>query len=351
MTTGDMAQNLKQRENPMTDTFETAFGLLNGEDLPCLFDEDAADQQTENLSLLSFDMWGYCSVRNFKRVVRQNRCLKPLRVHLLKLVLDFCRMAEVEPFVYGGTALAVYREHGNMIKHDHDIDLGVLEYDKSHVGVFTRLLQTCIAHGVPFSGVSCNEELIVASSSDIRVQFASGITGHKWLRLNSDPKNPISEEAYSGADCKRAKFFFTESGLQKVCELNHKKSATIQAILGDPSLVHVDLFTLSPHPDCASSHLRVNWNIPGAYDNVKKPFPISCFLPPKPCVFEGISLLAPANLEEYLTIDYGYLGRDAVYDSKKQVYVMMTEECKHNLFRGRKKLDGYKDHHKEKGPT
>uniref|UniRef100_A0A1I8FTS2 Ubiquitin-like domain-containing protein n=1 Tax=Macrostomum lignano TaxID=282301 RepID=A0A1I8FTS2_9PLAT len=41
----------------------------------------------------------------------------------------------------------------------------------------------------------------------------------------------------------------------------------------DPCLVHLDVFTVSPHPLDPNGSLRVNWSVPGIYDCMDKRFP------------------------------------------------------------------------------
>ncbi|OON14407.1 Creatinase, partial [Opisthorchis viverrini] len=272
---------------------------------------------------ISFDMWGTCSIRNFRRQLRMNRSLKSLRVHLLTLVLRFCKVAGVEPFVYGGTALGVYREDGKMIERDSDIDLAAIEYDSTSRGTFTRLLRACLDNGTEYSGIyNANDVDFRDSVSPIRLDFSSGTTMKRWLSV--DDNGEIKEARYNGSDCKRVKFFFSLQGLEEASRLLGKNKRIVRNVSSDPSLVHVDLFTLSIHPDYPNTHFRVNWNIPGVYNCSEKPFPISAILPCRPCTFEGIPLQAPADLKVYLEIEYGYLGRDAIYDSASRMFVPVS---------------------------
>ena len=64
-----------------------------------------------------------------KPPLAENRRVKPLRVHLFEVVVDFLNAINVNYFIYGGTALSVYREGKNMIEHDGDIDVAILEAD------------------------------------------------------------------------------------------------------------------------------------------------------------------------------------------------------------------------------
>ena len=88
----------------------------------------------------------------------------------------------------------------------------------------------------------------------------------------------------------------------------------------DIGLAHVDVFTLSEHPD-DPKRFCVNWNLPGVYDYKKKAFPKSIFFPIKTYSFEGLEVTGMNDLKAYLEIEYGYLGRGAMYDCKTQLYV------------------------------
>ncbi|KAL7062809.1 hypothetical protein AAHC03_01671 [Spirometra sp. Aus1] len=72
-------------------------------------------------------------------------------------------------------------------------------------------------------------------------------------------------------------------------------------------------------------HLRVNWHFGNGYNSCAKLFERNAFFPLKSMVYEDLPILAPANLEEYLTVEYGYLGRDAMYDRETQRYVKISE--------------------------
>ncbi|CAH8511473.1 unnamed protein product [Schistosoma turkestanicum] len=287
--------------------------------------EESADFVSESESQISFDMFGTCSLKNVRHIVRRNRRLKPLRVHLLKSVLNLCRAANLEPFVYGGTALSVFREDGKFIPHDTDIDLGILEFDSEGNSSYITLMLHCLKSGINVFGVeNIDDSLVFGVNSDLFVDFSASISKRVWLKAQQfNVPETIKELPYDGCDCKRIKFFFSTKGLLKACELCHVNLKIADQILSDPSLVHVDLFTLSTYPNSSDEfkYLRVNWNLPGIYDCKKKLFPYNSFFPLRPCTFEGVNLLAPHDLKTYLTIEYGYLGRDAVYNCKKQLYV------------------------------
>ncbi|KAK4470103.1 hypothetical protein MN116_005688 [Schistosoma mekongi] len=288
-------------------------------------DDEPSGFVSKSDSLLSFNMFGTCSLRNVKRVIRRNRRLKLLRVHLLKAVLDLCKAANLEPFVYGGTALSVFRENGKFIPHDTDIDLGILEFDSEGNGSYTKLIHYCLQNGIHVNGVeNLDNSLLCSGDSDLYIDFSSSIGKRFWLKARHfNVSETIEELPYNGCDCKRIKCFYSTNGLLKACNLYNLNRKIVNHILSDPSLVHVDLFTLSIYPDSSAGlkHLRVNWNLPGIYDCEKKLFPYNAFFPLKPCIFEDVNLLAPCDLQTYLSIEYGYLGRDAVYDSKRQLFI------------------------------
>nr|CAH8855735.1 unnamed protein product [Trichobilharzia regenti] len=278
-------------------------------------------------SLLSFNMFGTCSLKNVKHIIRQNRCLKPLRLHLLKHVLNLCRNAGLEPFVYGGTALSVFRENGKFIPHDTDIDLGILEFDSNGFGIYTILMHYCLKNRISIYGIgNVDDSILLNPDSDVYIDFSASISKRVWLKAKEyNVVESIEEFPYDGVDCKRIKFFFTSNGLLKACELLKMNLRTARHVLSDPCLAHVDLFTLS-HVDSSEEEkglevLRVNWNLPGIYDCKRKLFPYNSFFPLKQCKFEDVDLLAPYDLKTYLSIEYGYLGRDAVYSPREQLYV------------------------------
>ncbi len=104
----------------------------------------------------------------------------------------------------------------------------------------------------------------------------------------------------------------------------------------DPTLAHVDVFTFGQHPDDHSCFCY-NWNIPGRYDFRWKRFPKSCVLPLKTYKFEGISVKGPNCLKTFLEVEYGYLGRDAMFDFASQLYVKIPEPVFENLPKKMKK--------------
>lgn len=53
-------------------------------------------------NLVSFDMWGSCCAQNLQEKLEENPQLKPLRVYIFKLVIDYLSSKKVDYFIYGG---------------------------------------------------------------------------------------------------------------------------------------------------------------------------------------------------------------------------------------------------------
>ncbi|PAA82694.1 hypothetical protein BOX15_Mlig032626g1 [Macrostomum lignano] len=188
-----------------------------------------------------------------------------------------------------------------MIPHDSDIDLVVREVD------FARL-------------VAIGNRLTAAEPGAAHIAFdaSCSLSGKPWFESGSTVEIP-----YAGRGCKRVKFSLTEAGWAAVGLNCGPKRFPF-----DPCLVHLDVFTVSPHPLDPNGSLRVNWSVPGIYDCMDKRFPADCLFPAVPCTFESVPTFAPRDLLAYLTVEYGYLGRDAMYDSSTGLYVKIPPELR-----------------------
>ncbi|VDM30663.1 unnamed protein product [Hydatigera taeniaeformis] len=298
-----------------------------------MFDEEQA--ALTGKTCISFDMWGSCTPRNICKKIRRTAYLKPLHRELVRQFLGICMGAGVEVFVYGGTALGVLREGGRMIAFDYDTDFATLEYpwgsELSSEGTLSRLANFCLREqsGVRVVNVEGLQSELLFDAT-IEVDFQNSLSSAPWLFVNSEGR--VCERSYTGSGSKRAKFYFTSHGLREATErVGRVKSSVVQRLNNDVTEIHVDLFTLSPHPDSPQSHLRVNWHKEGLYDSISKKFSYSLFFPLKRVTFEGLDVLAPSNLEGYLTEEYGYLGRDAMYDSTRQRYMKIPEHLRDSL--------------------
>ncbi|XP_068723225.1 uncharacterized protein [Montipora capricornis] len=241
--------------------------------------------------MLSFDMWGSCRPKNLQANLEENRKLKPLRVHILKLVIDYLDNINVNYFIYGGTALSVYREGGKMIEHDGDIDIAIFETD------FARAVKN----------IDC---LPAFQNGHVMMLHNCSLYQNDWFDADGN------EILFTGSGGKRLKFVAARE-LLTLFEIGADVSF-------DLNLVHVDVFTLGQHPDHPNCFC-VNWNIPGHYDYRKKAFPKSIFAPSKTYRFEGIEVNGMNDIKAYLEIEYGYLGLGAIYDSTTKLYVKIPE--------------------------
>ena len=294
-----------------------------------LFTEEQSNHRER--AHISLDMWGSCTSHNVDKKMRRTASLKPLHCELLRQFVQICSNAGVEAFVYGGTALGVFREGGRMIPFDYDIDFATLEYSQEGNGALSQLANFCLREpsvaGL-FDVQGLNYE--APSQAIIQIDFRNPFFSTPWLFMNNEGN--FSEKIFTGAGGKRAKFYFTHRGLreaaQKVGRMKLNKSEEISRYITE---VHVDLFTLSPHPDSPEDYLRVNWHKSGVYDSLNKKFSAKHFLPLQKVSFEGVQVLAPSNLAGYLTEEYGYLGRDAMYDSSRQCYIKIPEHFRDTL--------------------
>lgn len=293
-----------------------------------LFDEEKARQESQSLASVSLDMWGACNLDNLLSNIERTTRQKPLHVELLRQVVDVCSTAGVEAFVYAGTALGVFRENGHMLPHDYDADLATLEHpDEASQGSLSKLAEFCLSRDIAVSGIEGHIEK--PESSNISVNFSNSFDNFQWLNIRN---GQVLERPFQGNGGKRAKFNFTHKGLRHaVLQSNQLESNEIDALERDLSNIHVDLFTLSSHPDSPEVNFRVNWQKAGVYESLEKPFARRDIFPLKKSVFEGIPILAPANLAGYLNAEYGYLGRDAMYDSSQKKYVQMPHELLERL--------------------
>ena len=253
--------------------------------------EDSSPIKSEMSSSISFDMWNCCTVKNFKLKLGQNKTFKPVCVYILQQVTEYLSRINVQYSVWGGTALSVYRESGKMIRHDGDVDIAIFETD------FSKVLQN-LSSFTPLQDGS------------IAISDVCPVKGTRWFYEDGN------EIPFGGCGGKRLKFFGTKKLWDEI--------GIRPDIRFDPGLAHLDVFTLGQHPDDPDCFC-CNWDIPGRYDFKRKRFPKTCVLPLKSYNFEGLNVLGPSDLETYLKLEYGYLGRDAMFDFASQLYVKIPE--------------------------
>lgn len=281
-----------------------------------IYQEDSDDErrpQTEKDSprlkdgtqnAISFDMWNGCTVKTFKSKLGQNKAFKPICVYVLKQVTEYLSRINVQYLVCGGTALSVYRERGKMIPHDGDVDIVIFESD------FSKVLQNILS----FTSLQEN---------NIDLSETCPVTGTHWFDKDG------SEIPFTGCGGKRLKFFATKKLWDKF--------GIRPDLRFDSSMAHLDVFTFGKHPDDPSCFCY-NWNIPGSYDFKRKRFPKTCVLPLKSYNFEGLNVQGPKDLETFLKVEYGYLGRDAMFDFASQLYVKIPDSVYKELPKNVKKV-------------
>lgn len=295
-----------------------------------LFDEKAAARESK--PYISFDMWGSCTPRNISKKMRRTTRLKSLYRELLRQFVNICTTAGIEAFTYGGTALGVYREGGQMITFDYDVDFAAFEHSSDGEGSLSRLATSCLREGsrvkvANINGLHYNPPLDASVCVDFLNVFEPSAP---WLTVDFEGR--LVEQPFIEAGAKRAKFYFTPHGLQEAAgKVGHLKPAILNELSKDLTVIHIDLFTLSPHPDSPNDYFRVNWHKEGLYNSLNKKFSRQNFLPLQRVIFEEVEVLAPANLEGYLKEEYGYLGRDAIYDSAQQCYIKIPEAFRDSL--------------------
>lgn len=249
------------------------------------------------LKSISFDMWNGCTLSNFSSKLGQNKLFKPVCVYVLEKVVKYLSEIDIEYFVCGGTALSVYREDGKMIRHDGDVDIAIFECS------FSSVLQNLPSFTAMQDGF-------------IHVSNKCPVSGISWFDEHG------REILYNGSGGKRLKFCASRKLLDRF--------GIRKDLLFDPGLVHLDVFTFAQHPDDHSCFCY-NWNIPGRYDYRRKQFPKTCILPLKPYNFEGVSVKGPNCLKTFLEVEYGYLGRDAMFDFSSQLYVKIPQSVYEKL--------------------
>lgn len=303
-----------------------------GDFLPYFLAEEPPLIQDANTKRLLFDMWGSCTPRNIQKKIRRTNCLKPLYRDLLQQMVSLCRRAGVDVFVYAGTALGVYRERGRMVAFDYDADFATLEYagddgtnSLSKLANFALLDESVLVTHIRSLKTQTRPD------ATMQIDFSNSLGPTDWM--HADSHGVVRERLYSGDGSKRAKFKFTHKGLRRAAEKTggRLKSAQVEELVNDLGNIHIDLFTLSPHPQSPENHLRVNWHKAGLYDSSSKMFLRKHVFPLQKATFEGVEVLAPADLYGYLTSEYGYLGRDAMYDAKTQCYVKIPPELRDKL--------------------
>ena len=240
------------------------------------------------------DLWldwkGSVTEQTKQALIDVNTMLKPYRVKCFKVTVNFLETLGVPYFVTDGTLLAIYRDGGKMIPHDNDTDLAIREEHMFKVWQNRTLLP----------------EPYALLTSD---------TGVEWCDENG-------AKAFDPTLKKGAKKFvvYDTRDYSKFLEpLGQYSSNVAKIISDDPRQVCTDMFTFRTATDdpnfIQNNWARANQGIEDIRYEVGKIFPCKRY------TFEGVECWGPSEPEHYLTKTYGYLGRDACFNTDTKKYI------------------------------
>lgn len=231
-----------------------------------------ADSETD----VGYDQWLEIFPSIKEAFLEENRQLKPYRVKCFEKTVRFLESLGIDYWISDGTMLAVWRDNGVMIPRDYDCDISIMEKD--------------------FHKLWLNREKIPEGCGLQTKCFYSGI---EWCDENgSKPFDPA---------CKGTKKFIMYdnrdfTGLVKynpfVCEVD---IYTYREVEGEPKFL-------------ANNYAAGDQGIE------LHRFPKNCIFPLKRYKFEGVECWGPNDMETWLTINYGYLGRDCVFDEETKFF-------------------------------
>ena len=203
------------------------------------------------MALLS--CWGEVTTENEQEVIAANRKIHPQIEELLSVLSDILNSAKIEYWIDQGTLLGAYR-HGKFIARDSDADIAIR--NEEHFEALSELLKSKLpsAYGWEIKNHHCRGYRI-------------------WLKTGGTFKG-----TFEGRDiqwplvCCDAMFY----------QYNEQDKTYVQQYQG----FGVDTFFI----------------------------PEKVIFPLDQIEFEGCIYPCPALIEEYLEIQYGYIGEDALWD-------------------------------------
>ncbi len=197
--------------------------------------------------------WGEVTTVNEQEVIAANRKIHPQVEELLSVLCDILNSAKIEYWIDQGTLLGAYR-HGKFIARDSDADIAIR--NEEHFEALPELLESKLpsAYGWELKGNHCR--------------------GYKiWLKTGGTFKGTFEGKKIQWP--------------QVVCDVmfyqyNQQDKTFVQQYQG----FGVDTFF----------------------------FPEAVIFPLNQIEFEGSMYPCPTRLEEYLEIQYGYIGNGAYWD-------------------------------------
>lgn len=225
------------------------------------------------------------AVDEVEDAIKEADILKPYRLYVLKQVADLLTKLGVSWFITDGTLLGWYRNK-SMISHDTDIDTIIMEKDMLCIWKNRHLLPNDLE-------MKCNDP----GSDDLSFQWCS-----------DDRCIPFDPSKHTGA----------KQLLVKMKDLPLSMPEDRKVFWW---VAHVDLYTCRLEDD--GYHLNdQRWHYPLGI----KAFPESCFLPVQKAKFEEIDVFVPRNPLQYLELQYGYIGENAVFDEATKLYKPLTKK-------------------------
>lgn len=239
----------------------------------------AAHENNNNNNNKWLTIKGEVHEQNLSDIIRLNEMLKPHRVRCFQVAVELLEKLEIPYFVSDGTLLAIYRDQGEMIPHDTDTDLSMLEEHMYTVWSNRHLLP-----------------------KGYRWQTACPVTGVEWCDENGcKPFDPATKGT------KKFKIIDTADYSHYLEYFSHNPLVTKHHLR-----IFTDMYTYRKSRN-EPSILHINWaRCDMGVEN--KRFVYDWIFPRKKYVFEGIECYGPNDPEKWLTEYYGYLGRDAYFD-------------------------------------
>lgn len=203
--------------------------------------------------------WGEVTSENEQQVIAANLTLHPLRIELLEVLTEILNSNNIEYWIDQGSLLGAYR-NGKLINRDCDVDMAMCNDD--HFSEIPRILNETLPE-----------------------------------KYNWNKKKREGTKAYN--------VYFQDGGL---CEGSFNgKEYSWQNVSCDIAF-----------------YKKEN----GCYIQEYKLFSVDTFLIPENTLFPLSSIKlhdksypCPNKTEEYLKIQYGYIGENAVYDPETDRYV------------------------------
>lgn len=228
---------------------------------------------------VGYDQWLEITPSIKEAYLKENRLLKPYRLKCFEKTVRFLESLEIEYWISDGTMLAVWRDNGVMIPQDYDCDISIMEKDMYKLWL--------------------NRDKIPEGCG---LQTECFYTGIEWCDENGcKPFDPNS------------------GGTKKFIMYDNRDFTGL--VRFNAFVCEVDIYTYreaEENPDfLANNYAAGNQGIEN------RRYPKSCIFPLKRYQFEGVECWGPNDMEVWLKIHYGYLGKDCYYDKETKLFKKM----------------------------